>query len=116
MVMWMQPMISRAGQGLRVGVFLAERHERGHLRLRQGDLLAAEVGQVDVCYLKIGHVVFQCLSSEGEWLRRHARSAKSMHLQAESVFLGKVLRAVFLRLSPARSAQAVSSSGSKPSH
>ena len=35
-------------QPLRGAIFGAHRHEPGHLRLGDGDLLAAEVGQADV--------------------------------------------------------------------
>ncbi len=42
-----------AGQRLRLGVLLADRHQAGHLVLGEGDLLAAEVGQGEVGDLEV---------------------------------------------------------------
>ncbi len=46
-----------AGQGLGVGVLLADRHQAGHLVLGEGDLLAAELGQGEVGDLEVLSVV-----------------------------------------------------------
>ncbi len=43
------------GQRLAVAVFLAQRHQAGHLRLGHFDFLATPVGQGQIFYLVIGH-------------------------------------------------------------
>ena len=59
-----------AGQRLRRGVLLADRHQAGHLVLGEGDLLAAEVGQGEVGDLEVLSVVdsghTSCSSGWGE--------------------------------------------------
>ena len=72
-----------AGEGLRLGVLLADRHQAGHLVLGESDLLAAEVGQGKVGDLEVLSVVdsghTSCSSGWGEvgfgWsARRRART------------------------------------------
>ncbi len=46
-----------AGEGLGLGVFLADRHQARHLVLGEGDLLAAELGQREVGDLEVLSVV-----------------------------------------------------------
>lgn len=47
---------ARAGERLGGGVFAADGHQTGHFGLGDGDLLAAEAGQIDVGNLVIGEL------------------------------------------------------------
>jgi hypothetical protein len=48
MVMCSEPQTARAAQRLLGAVFLARRHQAGHLGLGDGDFLAAPFGRPDV--------------------------------------------------------------------